>query len=57
VVLERQREDLDHAIEELKTACANLEESLSSRPDLLSETAPKAAPPTRVGQRQPEAVR
>jgi DNA-binding transcriptional MerR regulator len=57
VVLERQREDLDHAIEELKAACANLEESLSSRPDLLSDTAPKSAPPTRVGQRQPEAVR
>jgi DNA-binding transcriptional MerR regulator len=57
VVLERQREDLDHAIAELKTACSNLEDSLShSRPDLLSQTAPKAVAPTRVGQRQPEAV-
>jgi DNA-binding transcriptional MerR regulator len=58
VVLERQREDLDHAIAELQRACANLEESLSqSRPDLLSQTAPQAAAPTRVGVRQPEAVR
>src|ERR1700742_2716677 len=57
VVLERQREDLDAAINELKTACANLEDSLSTRPDLLGDSKPRAPAPTRVGQRQPEAVR
>ena len=57
VVLERQREDLDHAIAELQTACTNLEESLHDRPDLLSDVTPPAAiAATRVGQRQPEAV-
>src|ERR1700685_271802 len=57
VVLERQREDLDQAIAELQTACANLEESLSSRPDLLSAAAPPATvTASRVGQRQPETV-
>lgn len=36
VTLEQQREDLDHAIAELQTACERLEESLAkSRPDLL----------------------
>jgi DNA-binding transcriptional MerR regulator len=56
VTLERQREDLDHAIEELRSACQNLEESLSqSRPDLLADGAP---PPTphRSGIRHPETV-
>ena len=56
VTLERQREDLDHAIEELRSACQNLEESLAqSRPDLLSET-PPPAPPARTGIRHPETV-
>jgi len=59
VTLERQREDLDHAIAELHQACERLEQSLvDSRPDLLSEAEPQApAPATRVGARQPEAVR
>jgi DNA-binding transcriptional MerR regulator len=36
VTLEQQREDLDHAIEELRSACQNIEDSLAkSRPDLL----------------------
>lgn len=40
VVLEQQREDIDGAINELKTACERLEQHLSEkRPDLL----PKAA--------------
>jgi DNA-binding transcriptional MerR regulator len=56
VVLERQREDLDHAIAELQTACTNLEESLHDRPDLLSDSPAPAVATTRVGQRQPEAV-
>jgi DNA-binding transcriptional MerR regulator len=56
VTLERQREDLDHAIEELRGACQNLEESLAqSRPDLLSEAPPPATAP-RTGIRHPEAV-
>jgi DNA-binding transcriptional MerR regulator len=55
VVLERQREDLDHAIAELQTACANLEQSLHDHPDLLSAPAP-ATTPARVGVRQPETV-
>jgi DNA-binding transcriptional MerR regulator len=59
VTLERQREDLDHAIAELHEACQRLEDSLSkNHPELLSEAEPKAAaPPTRVGARQPETVR
>ncbi len=36
VVFEQKREDIDHAIEELRTACSRLEDLLSrSRPDLL----------------------
>jgi DNA-binding transcriptional MerR regulator len=59
VTLERQREDLDAAIHELKTACQNLEDSLSnSRPDLLEQAHKPSGPaPQRVGQRQPEVVR
>ena len=59
VTLERQREDLDHAIAELHQACEKLEQSLGdSRPDLLAEAEPHGpAPATRVGVRQPEAVR
>ena len=38
VTLEAQREDLDHAIAELRTACERIEDQLSkSRPDLLPE--------------------
>ena len=56
VTLERQREDLDHAIEELRSACQNLEESLSqSRPDLLTEVA-RPAQASRTAIRHPETV-
>jgi len=38
VDLERQREDIDHAIAELRSACANMEGMLSqARPDLLKD--------------------
>ncbi len=38
VALEQRREDIDHAIEELRGACARLEGSLAKvRPDLLAE--------------------
>jgi DNA-binding transcriptional MerR regulator len=57
VLLERQREDLDHAIDELHQACNNLEQSLAERPDLLGDAEPAPAPATRVGARQPETVR
>jgi DNA-binding transcriptional MerR regulator len=58
VTLERQREDLDHAIAELHQACDNLEKSLAARPELLASAEPKGpAPATRVGGRQPEHVR
>ena len=58
VLLERQREDLDHAIAELHQACDNLEKSLAARPELLATAEPKGpAPATRVGARQPEHVR
>ncbi|HEV7158270.1 MAG TPA: MerR family DNA-binding transcriptional regulator [Caulobacteraceae bacterium] len=37
VALERQREDIDHSIDELKSACARLEEKLAAvDPDLLT---------------------
>ena len=40
VALEAQREDVEHAISELKQACATLEEFLSkTRPDLLPRAA------------------
>jgi DNA-binding transcriptional MerR regulator len=58
VLLERQREDLDHAIAELHQACDNLEKSLAERPEMLAIAEPKAAAPaTRVGGRQPEYAR
>jgi DNA-binding transcriptional MerR regulator len=58
VLLERQREDLDHAIDELHQACNHLEQSLAERPELLGEGEPAApAPAARVGARQPEPVR
>jgi len=58
VALERQREDLDHAIAELHQACDNLEKALAARPELLAAAEPKvAAPATRVGVRVPEPVR
>jgi DNA-binding transcriptional MerR regulator len=58
VTLERQREDLDHAIAELHQACDNLEKSLAERPELLATAEPHGpAPATRVGVRQPEPVR
>lgn len=43
VALERQREDIDHSIDELRTACAQIEEQLASvRPDLLAAEAQSA---------------
>jgi len=58
VLLERQREDLDHAIAELHQACENMEKSLAARPELLAAAEPKVqAPATRVGGRQPEYAR
>ena len=59
VTLERQREDLDHAIAELHQACQTLEDSLAKdHPELLPAAEPTdVAPPTRVGARQPEPVR
>ncbi|MDQ0464662.1 DNA-binding transcriptional MerR regulator [Caulobacter ginsengisoli] len=40
VVLEQQREDIDHAIDELRTACDRLEAVLAeNRPDLLPRAA------------------
>ena len=44
VALERQREDVDHSIEELRQACARLEAQLAkARPDLLPTEAPPPA--------------
>lgn len=56
--LEQQREDLDHAISELKSACERLEDTLAkSRPDLLpqAEAYDKVVRP-RVDGRHPEPV-
>jgi DNA-binding transcriptional MerR regulator len=58
VTLERQREDLDHAIDELHQACNHLEAQLAERPDLLAEAATTApVPAARVGVRHAESVR
>jgi DNA-binding transcriptional MerR regulator len=44
LALERQREDVDHSIEELREACARLEAQLAKvRPDLLPTEAPPPA--------------
>ncbi|MGH6958360.1 MAG: MerR family transcriptional regulator [Caulobacteraceae bacterium] len=52
VILEHQREDLDHALQELHDACARIEGELEhSRPDLLALAQPRA-----VTARHPEAV-
>jgi DNA-binding transcriptional MerR regulator len=59
ITLEHQREDLDHAINELKTACERIEDQLTKeRPDLLPQAAAyeKAVRP-RVDGRHPEPVR
>ena len=46
VALERQREDVDHSIEELRQACARLEAQLAKvRPDLLPAETPQAPGP------------
>jgi DNA-binding transcriptional MerR regulator len=51
VAFEQQREDIDHAISELREACARMEAHLSQvRPDLLASDAP-AAPPARAAGR------
>ena len=57
--LEVQREDLDSAINELKTACERLEETLTkSRPDLLPQAdAYDKVVRARVDGRHPEPVR
>lgn len=59
VTLEQQREDIDHAVAELKAACEQLETQLGKvRPDLLPEAdGPDKAVRTRVDARQPEPVR
>jgi DNA-binding transcriptional MerR regulator len=60
VTLEKQREDLDEAINVLKQSCQAIEDQLSQiRPDLLAEAEQPAPPPAthRVGQRHPEHVR
>jgi len=59
VTLEQQRDDFEHAIAELKTACERLEESLAkSRPDLLPQAAAyDQALRARVDGRHPEPVR
>jgi DNA-binding transcriptional MerR regulator len=45
VALERQREDIDHSIDELRRACARLEEQLANaRPELAAADASAAAP-------------
>jgi DNA-binding transcriptional MerR regulator len=58
VTLEQQREDLDHAIAELRTACERLEETLAkSRPDLLPQAdAYDKVVRDRVDGRHPETV-
>jgi DNA-binding transcriptional MerR regulator len=48
VALERQREDIDHSIDELRRACARLEEQLAKvRPELIGADAPAAPAPAR----------
>jgi DNA-binding transcriptional MerR regulator len=45
VAFEQQREDIDHAIAELKAACSRMEELLNERaPELLAEDAPLPLP-------------
>jgi DNA-binding transcriptional MerR regulator len=57
VILERQREDLDHAIQELKDGCETIEAQLAaSRPELLTGELPHPAPAARAQVRQPETV-
>jgi DNA-binding transcriptional MerR regulator len=58
VILEQQREDLDHAIAELKGACEAIEQSLAqSRPDLLQHAeAYDSVVRARVDGRHPEPV-
>ena len=57
--LEQQREDLDHAVAELKAACERLEEELGKvRPDLLPQAeAYDKVVRARVDGRHPEPVR
>jgi DNA-binding transcriptional MerR regulator len=59
VLLERQREDLDHAIDELHQACNRLETLLGDQPEAHGEAQPGAAAAIqRVGAvRHPESVR
>ncbi|MDR3512958.1 MAG: MerR family DNA-binding transcriptional regulator [Caulobacteraceae bacterium] len=49
VALEAQREDIEHALSELRGACERLEAHLAkARPDLLVETGGPQVPPQRV---------
>jgi DNA-binding transcriptional MerR regulator len=58
VTLEQRREDLDHAIEELRNACQTIEDSLAkSRPDLLPRAEEyNSILSARVDGRHPEVV-
>jgi DNA-binding transcriptional MerR regulator len=57
VTLEHQREELDHAIAELKEASERIEQALAqSRPDLLPPAVNIEATAGRQTSRQPEAV-
>jgi DNA-binding transcriptional MerR regulator len=52
VALQQQREDIDHAIDELRAGCERLEARLAAvRPDLLSETAAPASRPASPRER------
>jgi DNA-binding transcriptional MerR regulator len=55
VALEQQREDIDHAIAELREACVRIERQLAEvRPDLLPDDAEpaEAHPPTPLARRK-----
>lgn len=57
VILERQRDDLDHALAELREACARIERDLGEHhPDLLAEAEPHVAAAARANGRHPETV-
>ena len=57
LVFEQQREDIDHAIAELRAACARMEEHLARvKPELLDADAPAQAR-TPAGQRELSAAK
>ncbi len=58
VALQRQREDIDHAIATLHDSCERLEAKLAkSRPEPPSATPTSADPPTALGRRDLAAAR